>query len=52
MQPLDVSSPPDLEGKFMGLGVDRNGEFRVHNFDGGCYMKSYLSQSNFSYNKS
>jgi hypothetical protein len=52
MQPVDVSSPADVEGKLKILRVYWNGELRVQNFDGGFDMKSYLNQSSIRCNRS
>lgn len=52
-QPGDcVSSPEVLEWMLMGLRVNQGGEVSIQNFDGGFYVKDYLSQSNCNCNKS
>jgi hypothetical protein len=36
----------------MEFSVGEDGDGRVQHFDGGFYMKCYLNETNFNYNKS
>jgi hypothetical protein len=48
----DASRPAVLEEKLMGVGVAWDKDVRVQDSGGAFHMKGYLTQSNFSYNKS